>query len=74
MVLYTECINQFANQYERGQIDLFLSNPVPNLYIQNTDYEKKCLIEEVVKLWTDKFRTLAKRVPHPKRNPVFLYV
>ena len=58
-----------TNTSEGEEIDLFrqinLSNPVPNLYIQNTDYEKKCLIEEVVKLWTDKFRTHFSATPRP---------
>lgn len=58
-----------TNTSEGEEIDLFrqinMSNPVPDLYIQNTDYEKKCLIEETVKTWSDKFRAHFSATPRP---------
>jgi hypothetical protein len=49
-----------TNTSEGEEVDLFrqinMSNPVPDLYIQNPDYEKRCLIEETVKTWTDQYR------------------
>jgi len=44
---------------EGEEVDLFrqinMCNPVPDLYIQNPDYEKRCLVEEVVKKWQEKY-------------------
>lgn len=49
-----------TNTSEGEEVDLFrqinMSNPVPDLYIQNPDYEKRCLIEEIVKTWTEQYR------------------
>ena len=56
-----------TNTSEGEEVDLFrqinMSNPVPDLYMQNPDYEKRCLIEETVKTWTDQYRT------HKSNNP-----
>lgn len=50
-----------TNTSEGEEVDLFrqinMSNPVPDLYIQNPHHEKRCLIEEVVKKWQDKYHT-----------------
>ena len=58
-----------TNTSDGEAVDLFrqinMSNPVPDLYIQNTDYEKKCLIEETVKTWTEQFRAHFSATPRP---------
>lgn len=50
-----------TNTSEGEEVNLFrqinMCNPVPDLYIQNPHYEKRCLIEEVAKKWQDKFHT-----------------
>lgn len=58
-----------SNVSEGEAVDLFrqinMSNPVPDLYIQNPDHEKRCLVEEVAKTWSDRFRTHFSATPRP---------
>jgi hypothetical protein len=58
-----------TNTSEGEEIDLFrqlnMSNPVPTLYMQNPDYDKKCLVEDIAKKWSDQYRSHFSANPKP---------
>ena len=58
-----------TNKSEGEEIDLFrqinMSNPVPDLYMQNPDHEKRCLVEDVAKTWSHQYRAHFSANPKP---------